>query len=97
MESPEQFTIGTKQTHNNTGLTSDPTQVTIGATYTHNSMDTDTKTNWDEENSGEKGNCDGDDTIDSPKNLGLGCASRHVEAIIIILSVNTEEPPPPII
>ena len=62
-----------KVTHNNTESTADPTQVT---THTQNSMDTDTLTNYEEENVGERGDDDVDYTIASPNDLGLGCVSR---------------------
>ena len=41
---------------------------------------------------GKKGDHDGDNAIASPRNLGLVCVSRHVEASIHILSGNTDEP-----
>ena len=49
-------------------------------------MDTDPKVIFKEENGGEKVDDYGDDAISSPKNLGLGCMSRNVEASISSLS-----------
>ena len=94
MASPAQVTIGNKHTQNTKESTSSPKQVTICAANTHNSMDTNTRNNWEEDNGGGKGDDDGDDYIASTYNLGLVCASRHVEAIINSLSGNTDEPPP---
>ena len=54
-------------------------------------MHTYTKNNYEEENGGERGDNYGYDTISSPKDLGLVCVSRQVEAIIGSLSVTTEE------
>ena len=72
--------------------TAPPTQVT---THTHNSTDTDIKNNYKEENGGERGDGDGDDTIDSFENIGLGYVSIHVEESVSILSSTTDNPPPP--
>ena len=57
-------------------------------------MDKETKNSYEEENGGERGDYDGDDTIASPDNLGLGCVSIHVEPSISKLSGTTDEPPP---
>ena len=57
-------------------------------------MDIDTKTNYEEEHGGEKGNNDRDDSIASPENLGLVCVSRHVEASIGRISGTTDKTPP---
>ena len=80
MASPAQVT------QNTTGSTASPTQVT---THTQNSTDTNTKNNYEDENGGERDDDDGDDSVDSPENLGLGCVIRHVETSSSILSGTT--------
>ena len=57
-------------------------------------MYTETKNNYKEENGVERGDDDGDDTIASPENLGLGCVSIHVEASISSLSRTTDKTTP---
>ena len=91
MEAPTKVTIEAKHTLNTTELISAPTKVN---THTYNSTDTDTKNNDEKEHDGERGDYDGYDTIDSPNNLGLGCVSRHVEAIISRLSRTNDKTPP---
>ena len=57
-------------------------------------MDTCTKNNYEEENGGERGDDVRDDTIASPKDLGLVCVSRKFQASISSISGTTEETPP---
>ena len=80
-----------KVTQNTTGSTSSPTQVT---THTHNIMNTDTKNNQQDENVGDRVNDDGDDSIASPKNLGLVCVGRHAESSSSGISGITDGTPP---
>ena len=56
-------------------------------------MDTETKDNYEDENGRERDDDDGYDYIASPKNLGLGCVSRHVEASSTSLSGTNDRTP----